>query len=203
MELEAVRNLWKALEPGERIPIIQTAPETTWIWSDLHLGDRSMLLAWDRPFRNVDEMNRPPAAELEPARRRRRHHHLPRRRRPSGRLARPAPGARPGQLIGNQRDGVHLRLGHRHAGRVLTPVEFRLYLKPGLSSCVADAVDDGLVGRQRGATPVRRDVAEESVIDLVPLARAGFLEWFPGVERHQLLAVLDHEREALMESARS
>ena len=30
-----------------------------------------------------------------------------------------------------------------------------------------------------------------------------FLEWFPGVERHQLLAVLDHEREAFMESARS
>ena len=30
-----------------------------------------------------------------------------------------------------------------------------------------------------------------------------FLEWFPGVERHQLLAALDHEREALMESARS
>ena len=24
-----------------------------------------------------------------------------------------------------------------------------------------------------------------------------FLEWFPGVERHQFLAVLDHEREAL------
>ena len=72
-----------------------------------------------------------------------------------------------------------------------------------LHSWSADAVDDGLVGRQRGATPVRRDVAEESVLDLVPLARAGFLEWFPGVERHQLLAVLDHEREALMESARS
>ena len=30
-----------------------------------------------------------------------------------------------------------------------------------------------------------------------------FLEWFPGVERHQFLAVLDHEREALMELARS
>ena len=26
-----------------------------------------------------------------------------------------------------------------------------------------------------------------------------FLEWFPEVERHQLLAVLDHEREALTE----
>ncbi len=30
-----------------------------------------------------------------------------------------------------------------------------------------------------------------------------FLEWFPGVEREQLLAVLDHERATLVESARS
>ena len=30
-----------------------------------------------------------------------------------------------------------------------------------------------------------------------------FLEWFPGVEREQLLAVLDHENEALRKSARS
>ena len=30
-----------------------------------------------------------------------------------------------------------------------------------------------------------------------------FLEWFPGVKREQLLAVLDHERETPMESAHS
>ena len=30
-----------------------------------------------------------------------------------------------------------------------------------------------------------------------------FLEWFPGVEREQLLAVFDHENEAIRESARS
>ena len=30
-----------------------------------------------------------------------------------------------------------------------------------------------------------------------------FLEWFPGVDREQLRAVLDHESEALRESARS
>ena len=30
-----------------------------------------------------------------------------------------------------------------------------------------------------------------------------FLEWFPGVDREQLRAVLDHENEALRESARS
>ena len=42
----------------ESIPIISSPPKTTWIWSDLHLADPSMLLAWSRPFRDVDEMNR-------------------------------------------------------------------------------------------------------------------------------------------------
>lgn len=42
----------------ESIPIISSPPETTWIWSDLHLADPSMLSAWNRPFRDVDEMNR-------------------------------------------------------------------------------------------------------------------------------------------------
>ena len=41
-----------------RIPILRTPPENTWIWSDLHLGDRSALFAWNRPFRNVNDMNR-------------------------------------------------------------------------------------------------------------------------------------------------
>ena len=41
----------------EPIPVISTPPETTWIWSDLHLGDPSMTAAWNRPFRDVEEMN--------------------------------------------------------------------------------------------------------------------------------------------------
>ena len=40
------------------IPIVASAPERTWIWSDLHLSDPSVLLGWGRPFRSVDEMNR-------------------------------------------------------------------------------------------------------------------------------------------------
>ena len=40
------------------VPIVASAPERTWIWSDLHLSDRSVLLGWDRPFRSVEEMNR-------------------------------------------------------------------------------------------------------------------------------------------------
>ena len=40
------------------IPIINSPPERTWIWSDLHLADRAVLAAWNRPFRNIEEMNR-------------------------------------------------------------------------------------------------------------------------------------------------
>ncbi len=32
------------------IPILRPDPERTWVWSDLHLGDPSVLDAWDRPF---------------------------------------------------------------------------------------------------------------------------------------------------------
>ena len=75
---EAVRDLWEAelelespattqtseetrletLMQEARIPIISSPPERTWIWSDLHLADRSVLAAWNRPFRNIEEMNR-------------------------------------------------------------------------------------------------------------------------------------------------
>ena len=39
------------------IPILETPPEGTWIWSDLHLADRSVLFSWQRPFRDVEQMN--------------------------------------------------------------------------------------------------------------------------------------------------
>ena len=40
------------------VPIVASAPERTWLWSDLHLSDPSVLLGWGRPFRSVEEMNR-------------------------------------------------------------------------------------------------------------------------------------------------
>lgn len=40
------------------IPIMASRPERTWLWSDLHLADPSVLLGWGRPFRSVEEMNR-------------------------------------------------------------------------------------------------------------------------------------------------
>ena len=75
---EAIRDLWEAelalespdtnqtseearlatLMQNAPIPIINSPPERTWIWSDLHLADRAVLAAWNRPFRNIEEMNR-------------------------------------------------------------------------------------------------------------------------------------------------
>ena len=43
--------------PGP-IPILTSPPEKTWIWSDLHLADRGVLFAFDRPFHDVERMNR-------------------------------------------------------------------------------------------------------------------------------------------------
>ena len=40
------------------VPIVASAPERTWLWSDLHLSDASVLPGWGRPFRSVEEKNR-------------------------------------------------------------------------------------------------------------------------------------------------
>ena len=44
--------------PGDvDVPVVASAPERTWVWSDLHLSDPSVLLGWGRPFPSVEEMN--------------------------------------------------------------------------------------------------------------------------------------------------
>ena len=40
------------------VPVVASAPERTWLWSDLHLSDPSVLLGSGRPFGSVEEMNR-------------------------------------------------------------------------------------------------------------------------------------------------
>ena len=40
------------------IAVLRTPPETTWLWSDLHLSDRAVLEAWKRPFRHTRELDR-------------------------------------------------------------------------------------------------------------------------------------------------
>ena len=41
-----------------RVPTIASPIGRTWIWSDLHLGDRGPLEAFDRPFADIPAMNR-------------------------------------------------------------------------------------------------------------------------------------------------
>lgn len=61
-QIEDLRDLWESdlqldgIYPGP-IPILNDRPEKTWIWSDLHLGDRGALEAFGRPFEQVDQMN--------------------------------------------------------------------------------------------------------------------------------------------------
>ena len=62
-DIEELRDLWESdlqLAGSDQgpIPIITSPPERTWVWSDLHLGDRGVLQAFDRPFRDVEQMDR-------------------------------------------------------------------------------------------------------------------------------------------------
>ena len=41
-----------------RVPTIASPIGRTWIWSDLHLGDRGPLEAFGRPFADIPAMNR-------------------------------------------------------------------------------------------------------------------------------------------------
>ena len=52
------------LDPGY-IPVIETPPERTWLWSDLHLSDRGALENFGRPFADVVAMNRQLLAEWQ------------------------------------------------------------------------------------------------------------------------------------------
>ena len=51
-------------------------------------------------------------------------------------------------------------------------IETRLDDKPGLSLGPGNEMDDGAIVRQRLTSPVHRDEGEQSVLDLVPFARA-------------------------------
>ena len=63
MNIGDLCDLWEAdleMDGSEEGPvhIITSLPEKTWIWSDLHFADRGVVEAFNRPFRNVDRMNR-------------------------------------------------------------------------------------------------------------------------------------------------
>ena len=71
-----------------------------------------------------------------------------------------------------QREVVHLRAGDNAARRVASLVQFGFDAQTGGRAGVADQLDHRLEGAERTAAPILRDVAEEAMLDLVPLARA-------------------------------
>ena len=50
-------TLIEALMARLSVPVINTPPQHTWIWSDLHLGDSHAAAIWNRPFLSVKRMN--------------------------------------------------------------------------------------------------------------------------------------------------
>ena len=54
-ERQARALIWHARERG---PAVYEGPDkTTWIWSDLHLGEMGTIMAFDRPFEKPYEMD--------------------------------------------------------------------------------------------------------------------------------------------------
>ena len=62
---------------------------------------------------------------------------------------------------------------HLDAGRILARVQLGLDREPGACADGADELDYSLAISEGTAPPVLGDVAEETVLDLVPLRRAG------------------------------
>ena len=79
----------------------------------------------------------------------------------------------PMERVGYKGECVHLRCGDRDARGVRARVKLRRDPQGRGRPCVADEVHDGLERREGCPAPVLGDVAEEPMLDFVPLARAG------------------------------
>ena len=66
-----------------------------------------------------------------------------------------------------------LGIAYFDRGLIVVRVQCRLHHQAGTRPRAGDQLDDGLAAVQRPAAPVLRDEAEQAVLDLVPLARAG------------------------------
>lgn len=75
--------------------------------------------------------------------------------------------------LGMEGQAAHLGAGGGYARRVAPLIEAGLDAQPGGRPCVADQGDHRLEGAEGTPAPVLGDVAEASVLDLVPLVRAG------------------------------
>ena len=77
------------------------------------------------------------------------------------------------EFVSMERQGFHQCVRRRHAFRVCFRVEFGSDPLRCIGAGIADGIDDGLEGVQRLASAIVRDVTEQPVLDLVPLAGAG------------------------------
>src|SRR5688572_10043167 len=75
------------------------------------------------------------------------------------------------KVTASQRQALHVGLRDLDSGGIAILVQPRLDAEPLAGSCASDEVDDRLEARQGLSSPVLRDVAEEPVFDLIPLAR--------------------------------
>ena len=71
------------------------------------------------------------------------------------------------------RQRLHFCICSHDTGWIFSFVELGLYAQSSSGSSVAYQVDDGLEWTQRLAAPIAGDVREQSVLNLIPLTRAG------------------------------
>ena len=77
------------------------------------------------------------------------------------------------QSVPLETDLVHFRIGDLPACRVLGRVNLGVNFQSLLGRCSRNEVDDHLEAGEWLAPPILADEGEKTVLDLVPLARAG------------------------------
>jgi hypothetical protein len=104
------------------------------------------------------------------------------------------------ELITLDVEAFHLGVGDFDAFVVGSRVECAFYFETGFGRGCGDQFDDGQPIGERPAAPVLRDVAEQAVLDLVPLRRAWRivvdLEYKPGVIGGNLRRGVTHDERA-------
>src|SRR5262245_66397514 len=76
------------------------------------------------------------------------------------------------KLVAREADGGHLRVGDGHAVGIAVPIDLRSDAKARVTVRGSNQADNDSETDQRGPAPVHRDVREEAMFDLVPLARS-------------------------------
>src|SRR4051812_2681504 len=78
------------------------------------------------------------------------------------------------EAVANEVEGLHLRIGNRDASWISSRIELAANAQPGLGGGGADEIDHDTVADQRRGAPVHADEGEQAMLDLVPLAGAGW-----------------------------